>query len=369
MKKLLNSIALSLLIIPLHLAADYGLNMPRGVSSISRDIYDLHMLIFWICVVIGIGVFGAMFYSIIKHRKSKGALASNFHESTTIELLWTAIPILILVLMAVPATKTLIDLEDTSKADIAVKITGWQWKWQYEYPKEGINFFSNLAQASRDNIKDPSDIDNYLLDVDKPLVLPTGKKIRFLLTSADVIHSWWVPDLGVKQDAIPGFINDAWVIIDKPGTYRGQCTELCGKDHAFMPVVVEAKAPEDYRQWLNQQKKAIAAASAGADKVWTKNDLMIEGKKVYNASCAVCHGQTGAGIAGAFPPITNSPISQGEVDKHIDIVLNGKAGTAMQAFKAQLNDIQAAAVITYERNALGNNSGDVIQPSAIKSAR
>lgn len=349
--------------------AEYGLNMPEGVSTISRDIYDLHMLIFWVCVVIGIVVFGVMIYSIFHHRKSKGAVASNFHESITIELAWTIIPIIILIAMAIPATKTLIDLEDTTKSDMSVIITGWQWKWQYEYPKEKINFFSNLAKESRDNIKNPLNVENYLLDVDNRVVVPINKKIRFLFASKDVIHSWWVPDIGVKQDAIPGFINDAWAIITEPGVYRGQCAELCGKDHGFMPIVLEAKTQTDYDTWVNEQKQKQLAAEAGAGKTWSKEALMTEGKKVYDASCAACHGVTGAGIPGAFPAIKDSPIASGDVKAHINIVLHGKAGSAMQAFKEQLSDTQAAAVVTYERNAFGNNANDLVQPSAIKSLR
>ncbi len=368
-KKLTISIIVFLSSISLSILADYGLNMPEGVSTISREIYSLHMLIFWICVVIGVVVFGVMFYSIINHRKSKGVKASNFHESISIELLWTIIPIVILIAMAIPATKTLIYLEDTSASDMSIKITGWQWKWQYEYPNENIGFFSNLAKESRDNIKDPSNVENYLLDVDNRIVVPVDKKIRFLITSKDVIHSWWVPDIGVKQDAIPGFINDAWAVIDKPGVYRGQCAELCGKDHGFMPIVLEAKTQTDYDKWLAKQKQKQLAAAAGAGKTWSKKDLMAEGKKVYDASCAACHGVTGAGIAGAFPAIKDSPIALGGVKKHIDIVLHGAAGTAMQAFKAQLSDTQLAGVITYERNAFGNNTGDLVQPSDIKSAR
>ncbi len=349
--------------------AEYKLNMPQGVSNISESIYSLHMLILWICVAIGVVVFGIMFYSIFKHRKSRGATASNFHESTTIELIWTAIPILILVLIAIPSTRALIDLEDTSKSDMSVKITGWQWKWQYEYPSENIGYFSNLSQKSRNNIKDPEGIENYLLDVDKPLVVPINKKIRFLVTSKDVIHSWWVPDIGVKQDAIPGFINDAWAIIKKPGIYRGQCAELCGKDHGFMPIVLEAKTEENYHKWLSDQKAQKLAVAQNAGNIWTKKDLMTKGEEIYNTACAACHGKTGTGIPGAFPALKNSPVVLSDVAKHISIVLNGKAGTAMQAFKSQLDNIEAAAVITYERNAFDNNTGDLIQPSDIQSAR
>ena len=367
-KKLLSGLLFWLLYLNLA-QAEYGLNMPKGVSNISESIYSLHMLILWICVIIGVVVFSVMFYSIFKHRKSRGAIALNFHESTTIELIWTAIPILILVLIAIPSTKALIDLEDTSASDLSVKITGWQWKWQYEYPNENISYFSNLSQESRDNIKDPKGVENYLLDVDKPLVVPINKKIRFLVTSKDVIHSWWVPDIGVKQDAIPGFINDAWAIIKKPGIYRGQCAELCGKDHGFMPVVLEAKTEKNYNKWLAEQKAQQLAATKNAGKTWAKKDLMAKGEKIYNTACAACHGKTGAGIPGAFPALRNNPIALGDVTKHINIVLNGKAGTSMQAFKSQLDNIEAAAVITYERNAFGNNTGDLVQPSEIQSAR
>lgn len=362
MKKMV--LMVSFLISPI-VFADYGLNMTEGVSSISRDIYDLHMLIFWICVVIGVIVFGIMFYSIINHRKSKGVKAANFHESTLVELLWTGVPILILILMAIPATKTLIDLESTDESEMTVKITGYQWKWQYEYPEEKISFFSNLAQKSRDNIYTGNLHKNYLLDVDKPMVLPVGKKIRFLMTSNDVIHSWWVPEFGVKQDAIPGFINDSWVNIDKPGIYRGQCAELCGKDHGFMPIVVEAKSQADYAKWVEQQKQLANAEKAGANKTWGKADLMKKGETVYNTSCASCHQKNGAGIPPVFPAMKGSKIANGSASDHIKIVLYGKG--AMPPFKG-LSDTDLAAVMTYERNGFGNN-GSIIQPSTVKSAR
>lgn len=352
--------------------AEFGLNLTEGVTSVSRDIYSLHMTIFWVCVGIAVLVFGIMIWSMIFHRKSKGAVASNFHESTSVELMWTLIPLAILIAIAFPATRVLIDLENTDKADMTVKITGYQWKWQYEYMDNGVTFFSNLAKSSADAMRDDAsraNLKHYLLDVDKPLVLPINKKIRFLMTSNDVIHSWWVRDLGVKQDANPGFINDAWATIDKPGTYRGQCAELCGKDHAFMPIVVEAKSESDYQAWVAEQKEAQKAAAAAGDREWTKDELMVQGQKVYSASCASCHGVTGQGIPGVFPAITGSPIAAGDIKAHIDIVMNGKAGTAMQAFKAQLSDSDIAAIVTYERNALGNSTGDMVQPSTIKSAR
>jgi len=369
---LTKTILLSLLLVPQFAQAEYGLNLPEGVTSVSRNIYGLHMLIFWVCVGIAILVFGVMIWSMIFHRKSRGAVASNFHESTAVELVWTLVPLAVLIAIAFPATKVLIDLENTDKADMTVKITGYQWKWQYEYMDEGVSFFSSLAKSSKDAIKDSASrnkLDHYLKDVDNRLVLPTGKRIRFLMTSNDVIHSWWVRDLGVKQDANPGFINDSWAKIDKPGVYRGQCAELCGKDHGFMPIVVEAKSEADYKKWIAEQKEKQKAAAAAGDREWTKDELMAQGQKVYSGTCASCHGVTGQGIPGVFPAIAGSPIATGDVKTHINIVLNGKAGTAMQAFGKQFSDSDLAAVITYERNALSNSTGDIVQPSTIKSAR
>ena len=364
-------------LLPLFLApqiafAEFGLNLTEGVTSVSRDIYGLHMLIFWVCVGIAVVVFGVMIWSMVFHRKSKGAKASNFHESTAVELVWTLVPLAILIAIAFPATRVLIDLENTDEADMTVKITGYQWKWQYEYIDQGVSFFSNLTEVQKKATKDDATregMKNYLLEVDNHLVLPVGKRIRFLMTSNDVIHSWWVRDLGVKQDANPGYINDAWAKIDKPGIYRGQCAELCGKDHGFMPIVVEAKSEPDYQVWLGEQKEKQKALAAASGKEWSKEDLMAQGQKVYSSTCASCHGVTGGGIPGVFPAMTASPITTGDINAHIDIVLNGKAGTAMQAFGKQLSDSDLAAVITYERNALGNSVGDQVQPSTIKSAR
>ena len=250
-----------------------------------------------------------------------------------------------------------------------MQVTGIQWKWKYTYVDDDVSFISSLAQSSRDVIKDPTGNENYLLEVDEPLVLPVNKKIRFLFHADDVIHAWWVPELAVKQDAIPGFINDSWALIEEPGTYRGQCAELCGKDHGFMPIVVEAVSEADYLAWLDSKKAEAAAAAASAEQEWSMQDLLAKGETVYQANCAACHGPTGAGIPGAFPAMTGSPIVTGDVAAHVDIVVNGKAGTAMAAFKGQLNDVDLAAVITYERNALGNSVGDMVQPSAIKNAR
>lgn len=365
---------LSLFAVPGLAFAEYGLNLPEGVTPISRDIYGLHMLIFWVCVGIAVVVFGIMIYSMIYHRKSKGAVAANFHESTTVELIWTAVPLAILIAIAFPATKVLIDLENTDKADMTVKITGYQWKWQYEYLDNGVSFFSNLSKKSRDGVKNAAireDNEHYLLDVDNRLVLPVNTRIRFLMTSNDVIHSWWVRDLGVKQDANPGFINDSWAYIEKEGVYRGKCTELCGKDHGFMPVVVEVVSKENYAKWVDEQKAIMAAAAASGDREWSMDELMTKGQEVYSTNCAACHGTTGAGVPGAFPAMAGSPMTT-EADQlaaHIDIIINGKSGTAMQAFGKQLNDSDIAAVVTYERNAFGNNTGDIVQPAQIKSAR
>jgi len=354
--------------------AEYGLNLPLGVTETSKQVYDLHMLILWVCVVIGVIVFGAMIYSMIYHRKSRGAVASQFHESMTAEIIWTVIPFVILIVMAVPATKVLIEMHDTSEADMKIKVTGYQWKWRYEYIGEGVDFFSTLDAASNEARKlgsdiDPSTVENYLLNVDNPLVIPAGKKVGFLLTASDVIHSWWVPDFGWKKDAIPGFVNEAWVKVDEPGVYRGQCAELCGRDHGFMPIVVEVKSQADYETWLAEQKTGVAVAQVDVLKELDSAELNSKGKDIYNANCVACHQQNGQGVPGVFPAITGSTIATGDINQHIDMIMNGKAGTAMAAFKEQLNDVELAAVVTYQRNSLGNNVGDVVQPTAIAALR
>ncbi len=354
--------------------AEYGLNMPVGVTETSRQVYDLHMLILWVCVAIGVVVFGAMIYSMIYHRKSKGAVAAQFHESMTAEVVWTILPFIILIVMAIPATKVLIDMHDTNDADMTVKITGYQWKWRYEYIGEDVDFFSSLDTASNAARQvgsgiNPATVENYLLDVDHPLVIPVGKKVRILLTASDVIHSWWVPDFGWKKDAIPGFITEAWVIVDEPGIYRGQCAELCGRDHGFMPIVVEVKSEADYATWLAAQKSVAAAERLAAIEDLNPRELKRKGKKVYRANCVACHQKKGEGVLGVFPAITGSAIATGDISKHIDIVMNGKAGTAMAAFKDQLSDVELAAVVTYQRNSLGNKVGDAVQPAQIAALR
>jgi cytochrome c oxidase subunit 2 len=320
-------------------------------------------------VVVCVAVFAVLIYSIIMHRKSKGAVPASFHESTTVEIIWTTVPFLVLVGMAVPATTTLLALEDTRDSDMSIQVTGYQWKWKYDYLDEDISFFSVLT-TPRDQITGVAEKgENYLAEVDNPIVVPINKKIRFLITSNDVIHSWWVPDLGWKQDAIPGFINDAWTELKEPGLYRGKCAELCGKDHGFMPIVLVAKTEEDYAAWVAEQKGAKAAEAESAGKTWTLDELTAKGEQVYNTNCAACHQANGQGIPGVFPAIAGSVISTGDMAGHVNIVMHGKAGTAMQAFGAQLSDVDLAAVITFERNGFGNNKGDMVQPAEIAAAR
>ena len=371
--RLFSLVIATLLFIPNIAFAEFKLNLTEGVTSISRDAYDLHMLVLWIVTIVGLIVFGVIIYSLIYHRKSKGAVAAQFHESTTVEVIWTIVPLVVLVLIAIPATKTLLEIEDSSNPDVTIKVTGWQWKWQYEYLDEGINFFSNLDARSNEARKRDSGIDvrtveHYLLDVDKPIVVPVGKKVRFLTTANDVIHSWWVPALGMKRDAIPGYINEFWARVDEPGVYRGQCAELCGKDHGFMPIVVKAVSDSEYQSWVKEQKLAMAEAASGTDKIWSKAELIKRGEEVYKTSCAACHQANGLGIPGVFPGLVNSKIATGPAADHINIVIKGKAGTAMQAFGQQLNAADLAAVITYQRNSWGN-AASVVQPADIKAAR
>lgn len=342
-------------------------NMTPGVTEVSREVYSLHMLILWICVFIGIGVFGVMFYSIYHHRKSRGAVAAQFHESTFVEIIWTVVPMLILIGMAIPATRTLIALEDTSNADMTVKVTGYQWKWRYDYLDEGFGFYSTLSTPREQIANLEEKGKNYLLEVDNPLVVPVGKKIRILTTAADVIHSWWVPALGWKRDAIPGFVNESWTRIEKPGVYRGQCTELCGKDHGYMPVVVVAKTEKEYQQWLTDMKGAQPARTEAGE--WARDRLMARGEEVHKTICAACHQPDGRGLPPAFPALAGSAIVNGPLDGHINIVMKGKPATVMQAYAGQLSDADIAAVITYQRNSWGNKAGGLVPPTAIKALR
>ncbi|MFW6344919.1 MAG: cytochrome c oxidase subunit II [Halomonas sp.] len=354
------------LVVPLMttMAMANGWNMPVGVTDVSREVQSLHMTIFWICVVIGLVVFGVMFYSLFRFRHSQGAKSAHFHENTLVEVLWTAVPLLILVGMAVPATATLKKMYDPSDADLDVMITGQQWRWRYEYLGEDVAFTSNLG-TSRDAIRGVAARDeHYLLEVDEPLVLPVDRKVRFLLTSDDVIHSWWVPDLGFKQDTIPGFVNENWVRIEEPGIYRGQCAELCGKDHAFMPIVVHAMEEEEFDEWLAERKESAAEEASGVDREWSMDELMERGEEVYGSVCASCHQDDGEG-SGDFPALAGNDAMLDDVDWHIDRIVNGVSGTAMASFRDTLNPVEIAAVVTYERNAWGNDAGDSVQPSEI----
>ena len=350
-----------------------ALDMREGVTDMSQRIQALHHLSLWVCVVMGVLVFGAMAYSIFAHRRSRHPQPADFHESTRVEILWTVIPILILVAMAIPATTTLIDIEDNSDADLTVLITASQWKWHYQYLEADIGYYSNLATPTEQiNNLEPKG-EHYLLEVDNPLVLPTNKKVRFLMTSNDVIHSWWVPDFAVKQDAIPGYINEAWTRVGEPGLYRGQCTELCGKDHAYMPVVVEVRPEAEFDKWIDDQRLAreLASGQAVADraKQWTMAELMPIGELVFLDHCATCHEPDGMGQGSTYPALAGGEIPTGPLTAHIERVMQGKADTEMQSWAPQLSDRELAAVITYERNAWGNNTADVVQPKTIYAAR
>ena len=351
------------------------LNLPVGVTRISAEIYDLHTFLMWICVVIFVAVFGVMFYSVFKHRKSLGHKPATFHENTTVEIVWTVIPFIIVILMALPATKTVVAMKDTSNADLTIKATGYQWKWGYDYLKgegEGIAFLSTLATprtlsgSPTFGIKAEPKGDNYLLEVDNELVVPVNKKVRIVTTANDVIHAWAVPQLGVKQDAIPGFVRDTWFKAEKVGTYRGQCQELCGKEHAYMPIVVRVVSDADYTAWVNEKKKAMAAVADDPNKVWTQAELMARGAKVYE-NCTACHQASGAGVPGTFPALAGSAVVQGPKAAQITLVLNGR--NAMPSWK-QLSDVELAAVITYTRNSFGNKAAEnVVQPSDVKAGR
>jgi cytochrome c oxidase subunit 2 len=345
------------------------INFQPPVTKIAAELYSLHMSMLVLCTVIFVGVFGVMFYSVFMHRKSKGYKAANFHESTTVEIIWTVVPFIIVVLMALPATKTVVAMKDTSNADLTVKVTGYQWKWGYDYvkgPGEGISFLSTLStpRAEVDGREPISD--TYLQEVDNPLVVPVNKKIRIITTANDVVHSWYVPAFGVKQDAIPGFVRDTWFKADKVGTFRGFCTELCGKEHAFMPVVVTVLSDDDYAKWVDAEKKKMAAGADDPNRTYTLAELTERGAKVYAANCAVCHQPTGKG-AGQFPALDGSKIVNGPIAQHVSIVLKGK--NAMPSWAPTLNDVEIASVITFERNSWGNHTGDILQPKQVADAR
>ncbi len=344
------------------------INFQPPVTKIAEELYDLHTMMLILCTVIFIGVFGVMFYSIFAHRKSKGFKAANFHESTTVEIIWTIVPFIIVVLMALPATKAVVAMKDTTNADLTVKVTGYQWKWGYDYvkgPGEGISFLSTLS-TPRDEVMGKKAItDTYLQEVDNPLVVPVNKKVRIITTANDVVHSWYVPAFGVKQDAIPGFVRDTWFKAEKVGTFRGFCTELCGKEHAYMPVVVEVLSDEDYAKWVTVQKAKTAGATVDPHRIYTVAELVTHGEEVYKANCAACHQVNGKGL-GAFPAMDGSPIANGPIAAHLDRVLHGKG--AMPAW-ASLSDLDIASVVTYERNSWGNHKNDLLQPKQVADAR
>ena len=374
MKSIYQKFLALILFTPVTAIADWGLNMTQGVTPISNEIYDMHMLTLWVVTIIGILVFGVMFWSIFHHRKSKGAKAAKFSHSTTVEIIWTIVPTVIIISLAIPATGLLIRMDDTSEAKITIKATGIQWKWKYDYLDEDITLYSSLDAksqevAQRDSGQDPMEYENYLLDVDEPLVVPINTKLRILTTAEDVIHAWWVPELGWKRDAIPGFINDNWAIIEEPGTYRGNCTEICGKGHGYMPIVVKAVSMEDYEAWIDDRKALKLAALESQNKTLTMDESMAEGEKVYKKQCLMCHQANGEGVPGAFPALAGSEIALKKENtlEHLYRIIYGK--NLMPKFGDQLSDVEIATVTTYERNAWGNNTGDLIQPKEVAEAR
>lgn len=353
------------LMFPAMSMADWTLNMSPGVTKSSNEIFDLHMIILWICVAIGVVVFGIMFWSIFAHRKSPDRKPANFHENTVVEILWTVIPLVVLVAMAIPATATLVDMYDTKEAEIDIKVTGYQWRWKYDYVDDEFGYFSNIVTSDDEIYNRTQKGDNYLLEVDKPMVIPVDTRVRLLLTSNDVIHSWWVPAFGLKKDAIPGFINEVWTEVNEPGIYRGQCTELCGIKHGFMPVVVKAVPKEEYSAWVTEQTAAAGAERELTQKDWTMAELMERGEEAYATACAACHQPDGSGAPPAFPALKGSKIATEDMQAHLDTVVNGVAGSAMQAFGGQLSEVDLAAVITYERNAWGNDTGEMVTPKQV----
>ncbi len=367
--RLLSLAALGVAFFPARAHAEFALNLHPPATGQAQDIFDLHTTILWICAAIFVAVFVPMFFALVRHRKSIGHQAAKFHDNLTVEIIWTIIPVLILLPMAWPATQLVVSMKDTTKEDLTIKVTGHQWKWEYEYLGDDIRFISNTSTPKAQIDGEQAKGENYLLEVDRPLVVPAGKKVRLVLTSSDVIHAWWIPAFGVKQDAVPGFIRDTWFKADTPGTYRGQCAELCGVGHGFMPVVVEVVTPEKFAAWKDEQKAVLAAANANAGKTYTLDELKAIGEKVYTANCMACHQPTGMGIPGAFPALNRSPMVTQDQAGHIDRVLNGKANTAMAAFGKQLSDLDLAAVITYERNSWDNKTGERVQPADIAAHR
>ena len=358
----------ALLIFSVPIKADWlALNMTRGATDISNEVFELHMLIFWICVAIGVVVFGVMFYSMYAHTKKKNPVAATFHENHKVEIAWTIIPFLILIAMAIPASKTLVKIYDDEAGDLNIQVTGYQWKWQYNYLEDDVSFFSNLS-TDMDEINNlvPKG-ENYLQEVDEMVVIPVGKKVRFLITANDVIHSWWMPAFAIKQDAIPGFVNTAWTKVDKPGIYRGKCTELCGKNHGFMPIVVKVVEQSEYDEWVSGKRESAMKMAELTTKDWTAEELVARGESVYAVNCVACHQTNGQGISGIFPALAGSDIVLNDKERNIEILMEGVQGAAMNSF-SYLSEVELAAVITYTRQSWGNENngdGEIVVPKDI----
>jgi len=347
-------------------SSDY--NMSVGVTEVSKSIFELHMVIFWICVAIGVIVFSIMFWSLWKYRKSKGAVAADFDDNFWLEIGWTVAATLVLVWMAVPSTQVMVEAYDDAEGEINILITGHQWKWHCEYLEDEVGFFSNLSTSQEQIDGEVPKGEFYLREVDEPLVIPTNTRVRFLITGNDVIHSWWVPDFAVKQDAIPGFINTAWTNVPEPGIYRGACTELCGIKHAFMPVVVRVVEREEYDEFIAQKVTLAEAERLLTSKNWTKEELMERGEQFYNTNCAACHQANGAGIPPVFPALVGSQVVMNDSAKQIEILMEGVQGSAMAAFGDSYSEIDIASVITYTRQAWSNgDNGDgvIVTPKDI----
>ena len=368
LQNLRNKLISALLIFSVPAKTDwFALNMTRGVTDISNEVFELHMLIFWICVAIGVVVFSVMFYSMYAHTKKKNPVAASFHENHKVEIAWTIVPFLILIAMAIPASKTLVKIYDDEAGDLNIQVTGYQWKWQYNYLEDDVSFFSNLS-TDMDEINNlvPKG-ENYLQEVDEMVVIPAGKKVRFLITANDVIHSWWMPAFAIKQDAIPGFVNTAWTKVDKPGIYRGKCTELCGKNHGFMPIVVKVVEQSEYDEWVSGKKEAAMKMAELTTKDWTAEELVARGESVYAVNCVACHQTNGQGIPGIFPALAGSDIVLNDKERNIEILMEGVQGAAMNSFN-YLSEVELAAVITYTRQSWGNENngdGEIVVPKDI----
>jgi len=360
---------LMLSLYPSKVLSDWdALNMREGVTQVSRDVFELHMLIFYICVAIGAVVFSVMFYSLFRYTKKRNPNPATFHESTKLEVAWTVVPFLILIAMAVPASKTLTEIYNDEEGEINIQVVGYQWKWEYKYLEDDINFFSNLSTDQDEIYNLVPKGENYLLEVDEPLIIPVDTRVRFLITANDVIHSWWVPDFAIKQDAIPGFINTAWTRAEETGIYRGNCTELCGKNHGFMPVVVKVVEKDEYNDWVLAKKEEAIKLAELTEKEWSLAELSERGEGVYQKNCVACHQMNGEGLPPIFPALAGSDIVMFDKNRNVEILMEGVQGAAMQSFANQLSEVDMAAVITYTRQAWGNaenGDGAYVVPSDI----